>query len=103
MLVTLFLRLHLLAAMLLIRLSRITNSGAVKVCRKSAKSHPDRHRGFSLSGTSGKSHARAKKIHVDENPDDKAQHKKMKMNTDCAAPTIRDKDQVQVWEQEGKT
>ena len=62
--------------MLLIRLSRITNSGAVKVCRKRDKSHPDRHRGFSISGTSGKSHSRAKKIHaVNVNPDDNARIK----------------------------
>jgi hypothetical protein len=75
---TLCLRLRLLAAILLIRLSRITNSGAVQVCPKSHphKNHPDRHRGFSISGTPAKSHSRAKKIHaVDENPDDNARIK----------------------------
>jgi hypothetical protein len=59
--------------MLLIRLSRMTNSGAVKVYRK-PRTHqhcPDRHRGFSFVGQPGLgSFGRAKKIHaLDENPE----------------------------------
>ena len=48
----------------------MTNSGAVKVYRK-PHCHSDRHRGFSVAGTSVESYSRATKIHaVHENPDD---------------------------------